>query len=134
MTFIPASIRQQVIKRAGGRCEYCRRPDSSTPFGHHIDHVMPTKHGGSSDLNNLAYACVKCNTFKSSEVAVYDELTEALAPLFNPRTQHWDEHFQLIEAEIVGKTATGRITVRLLQMNHPNQLKIRRALIAAKIW
>jgi hypothetical protein len=35
---------------------------------------------------------------------------------------------------IFGKTAIGRVTVRLLQMNHPEQLEIRLQLIQAGVW
>jgi len=40
----------------------------------------------------------------------------------------------MINATIVGKTAAGRVTVRLLQMNEPEQREIRRLLIAAGEW
>jgi hypothetical protein len=54
--------------------------------------------------------------------------------LFNPRTQKWDEHFELVGAAIQAKTAVGRVTVRLLQMNHPQRLEVRRLLISARKW
>lgn len=61
-------------------------------------------------------------------------MTGELAPLYNPRLQHWDEHFELVGDEIIGKTPIGRITVRLLQMNHPEQVEARRLIIAAGLW
>lgn len=41
------------------------------------------------------------------------------------------DHFQLKGAEIVPLTPTGRITVRLLQFNHPDRIEERDLLIAA---
>jgi hypothetical protein len=35
-----------------------------------------------------------------------------IVPLFNPRTQAWNDHFELANGvEISGRTATGRATV-----------------------
>jgi hypothetical protein len=49
-------------------------------------------------------------------------------PLFNPRTQSWQEHFALDDIMIVGLTPIGRATVRLLHMNAEDRLKVRAAL------
>jgi hypothetical protein len=82
----------------------------------------------------LAWACFQCNVAKGSDVASYDAQTDELTPLYNPRTQEWDDHFELDGAEIVGKTPVGRVTVRLLQMNHPERIEIRYWLIEAGLW
>jgi hypothetical protein len=57
-----------------------------------------------------------------------------VALLYNPRTQRWGEHFALSGALIVGLTASGRVTVRLLGMNSANQVEIRQRLIGAGEW
>jgi hypothetical protein len=91
-------------------------------------HIIPVKrHNGSNALSNLAWACLDCNTFKGSDIAAYDELTKELTPLFNPRTQKWDEHFEIHNFIIVGMTAIGRVTVRLLLMNDPERIEARRS-------
>jgi hypothetical protein len=51
-----------------------------------------------------------------------------------PHHNAWDDHFQLIDDKIVGKTPTGQTTVQLLQINHPEQVEMRRLLIAAGLW
>jgi hypothetical protein len=51
--------------------------------------------------------------------------TGQLTPLFNPRVHRWDEHYRLHDGEILGLTAMGRVTVRLLQMNRPARIKER---------
>ena len=52
--------------------------------------------------------------------------------LFNPRKQDWTVHFQIMDAKIEGKTAEGRLTVRLLQLNHPDRIESRDLLVKAK--
>jgi hypothetical protein len=49
-----------------------------------------------------------------------------IVPLFHPRNDAWDDHFQVHEA---GITPTGTATARLLKMNDGDQLEIRTALI-----
>jgi len=48
-----------------------------------------------------------------------------VAPLFNPREDDWDEHFELREGYVRGKTPVGRATVRLLNMNAPRRVALR---------
>jgi hypothetical protein len=50
-----------------------------------------------------------------------------LVRLFNPRTEHWPDHFQLaLDGELRGRTATGRATIKQLQMNSMSQRIARR--------
>lgn len=86
-------------------------------------------HGGTSDPANLAWSCMDCNVHKGTNIASYDRITDALTPLFNPRSQLWPEHFQLQGAEIGGVTPVGRVTVALLDMNNPQQLRTRQIMI-----
>lgn len=48
-----------------------------------------------------------------------------MVPLFNPRTQRWEEHFELEGVWIVGRTPIGRTTVRVLAMNADEQREVR---------
>lgn len=134
MTSISSGVRREVRERAKRRCEYCHKPDSTTAFGHQVDHILSLKQGGTSDLDNLAYACLACNKFKGSDIAAYDENTEDLIPFYNPRKQNWDEHFTFEDARIIGQTPVGRVTVRIFQLNHPKQLEIRRDLMDSGQW
>jgi len=45
--------------------------------------------------------------------------------LFHPRHERWEEHFAWHGNQIVGKSAIGRTTVRVLQMNSEDQLALR---------
>jgi hypothetical protein len=49
--------------------------------------------------------------------------------LFHPRQDKWSEHFAWRRALIVGVTPTGRATVALLAMNHPDYVLLRESLI-----
>jgi hypothetical protein len=134
MTAIPGAIRDIVRERADRRCEYCRKPEGISVYPHHIEHIIARKHGGSSSLENLAWARFQCNVAKGTDIASYDNMTGELVPLYNPRSHIWDEHFELVNDEVVGRTAIGRVTVRLLQINHPEQVETRRLIIAAGLW
>lgn len=46
---LPAALRQSVVQRAQGRCEYCLIHEDHTLLAHHVDHVIARKHGGGLD-------------------------------------------------------------------------------------
>ena len=123
---ISAVLRREVRERARERCEYCLIAELQTFDPHEPDHLIALKHGGETSSANLALACLKCNRFKGTNIASLDPLTGELVALFNPRTQRWAEHFQLNGARIVPLTAIGRATERLLRMNIPSRLKLRK--------
>ena len=89
-----ADYRDSVRQRAGSRCEYCRKPEMFGSYPHHLEHIIARKHGGVSEMENLAWACFQCNVAQGTDIASYDTETQALTPLFNPRTQEWDTHFE----------------------------------------
>jgi hypothetical protein len=130
MTYIPVDLRRLVIQRAGNCCEYCRMSVADRLLPFEIDHVISEKHGGATDAENLCLACFRCNGLKGSDIASADPDSGAATFLFNPRTQHWDEHFSLDGAIIRPLTAAGRVTVFLLRLNAPIQIEQRTLLIA----
>lgn len=125
---LPESLRRLVAARADHRCEYCllHERDSYTP--HQVDHILSRKHGGSSDPENLAWACIRCNAWKGSDVSSVDPNTGGLIPLFHPRRHRWSDHFELRNHTIEPLTAIGAGTVRLLRLNSDQRLAERRAL------
>jgi hypothetical protein len=128
MPDIEAALREFVRSRAAGLCEYCRYSDRFTLVEHEIDHVIAVKHGGQTIEENLALCCTICNRFKGSDIASIDPETGQLTPLFNPRSDRWDEHYELHNGEILALTAKGRTTVRLLRMNRPARVRERQLL------
>jgi len=102
------ALRPQVRDRAQGCCEYCQLPEEEDFVRYEVDHVIAEQHGGKTALDNLAYACLDCNKRKGPNIASLDPNTHLLTPLYNPRIQKWDDHFQLnTEGTISGLTAEG---------------------------
>ena len=121
------SIRELVWRRAGDACEYCRIPQSATPLiPFHVEHIIARQHGGTDDPSGLAIACDRCNAFKGPNLSSIDSESGNIVLLFNPRRDSWDEHFAFRGGTIVGLTPTGRATVRLLQMNAPRRVELRK--------
>lgn len=125
MTYIPALLRRQVIERAQNHCEYCLIPAEVAFFPHEVDHVIAEKHGGTTTIDNLAFACWRCNRHKGSDLTSFDPQTQILSPLFNPRTQVWTEHFAYEGKRIVGMTPEGRTTISLLRLNSEERFRER---------
>ena len=126
MSDIPAGLREEVVARAGGRCEYCRLSQLGQEATFHIDHVIPRAAGGPTTGDNLALAGVSCSLRKWATQAAPDPDSGHDVPLFNPRTQVWAEHFRWDGELVVPLTATGRATVAALAMNRPLILAVRR--------
>ena len=123
-----AAVRNLVRRRAGDRCEYCGLHQAQSPLAAlHLEHIRPRKHGGTDDADNLALACVDCNLHKGTNVAGYDPQTGTLTELYHPRRQNWAEHFEWREVFIVGRTAIGRTTVDVLNLNSEERLQLRTA-------
>ncbi len=125
---IPDALREQVAERASRQCEYCLLHDQDALMPHEADHIRPLKHHGATALDNLAYACFRCNRRKGTDIAGYDGETGRLTPLFNPRLDHWSQHFVLESGLIRPLTATGRVTVDLLGLNLAERVEERLAL------
>lgn len=121
--------RQDIFDRAGGCCEYCRMPQELTVVPHEVDHIRAQKHGGTSTGDNLALCCFYCNSFKGPNIAGIDPDTDTLQPLYHPRKDHWKDHFEWNGPELVGKTAIGRTTIEVLNVNLPERVEHRRLLI-----
>lgn len=115
---ITVALQREVVQRSGGCCEYCLVAPDNRIIQLHIDHIISKKHGGEDRLDNLCSACRSCNQYKGSDVAAIDPLTDKLSRLYNPRTQEWDDHFELqVDMTIAGLSPEGRTTVAVLRMN-----------------
>ena len=125
--YISPEIRQQVAARADFLCEYCLIAEEDTFFGCEVEHIISLKHCGSSELENLAYACAFCNRHKGSDIGSITESSE-FSRFFNPRTDQWANHFQSDGVIIKPISAIGEVTARILQFNHRDQILERQAL------
>jgi hypothetical protein len=125
---IPPALRKELRERAKGCCEYCLLPEAQAFFPHEPDHIIATKHGGESTIDNLALACFDCNRFKGSDIASIDPESRELTSLFNPRTQEWTEHFSITNGLISPRTAIGRVTAIMLKLNLQSRVEVREIL------
>ena len=124
---VPATLAAKVRQRAGHRCEYCQMCQSLQGANFHIEHILPRVHGGKTIQANLALACPGCNLHKADRTSAKDPTTGEMVPMFHPRHDVWDDHFDWDGVQLKALSSSGRATVRLLQLNHPRRLLIRRA-------
>jgi len=109
-----------LLVRAKYECEYCHR--RLAEIGWQEEHIWPKSRGGTSDQDNLAVSCQRCNNNKRDHVEWIDPLTGGSFPLFNPRTLEWKNHFRFVHEEVVGTTEIGRATAALLFRSTPQYL------------
>ena len=125
-----AALRALVRRRAGDRCEYCRLPQHAVDGRFHIEHIVARQHRGDDSHGNLSLACARCNLRKGPNLSAIDDVTGEVVPLFNPRTDAWDDHFYLDGARIIGRTPIGRATAQLLHMNQRRRVELRAELLS----
>ena len=129
ITAIPAALRNRVRVRAGGCCEYCGLHEDDAFESHEADHVIAQQHRGKTSAENLAFACWECNRRKGPNLSSIDPESSEITRLFNPRYDHWADHFRVEGARIAPRTPIGRATVALLRFNSTENLVLRAALI-----
>ncbi|GAB5493900.1 MAG: HNH endonuclease signature motif containing protein [Phototrophicaceae bacterium] len=129
MTYVSTKLREAIIKRAGGCCEYCRIPEAFSSVAFHIEHIIASSHGGDTVENNLALSCSRCNLYKGTNIAAADPQTGDPTFLFHPRRQEWLEHFYLNQAVIEALTPEGRATIFVLRLNDQERVEQRNLLI-----
>ena len=125
---ISSETRRIVTTRANFVCEYCLIAEADAYFRFQVEHIISRKHGGLSELENLALSCVFCNRYKGSDIASLTPETSELIRFYNPRVDRWSEHFRLNGIVIESLTDIGEATVRILQMNHDDQILERQVL------
>ncbi|RMG25661.1 MAG: HNH endonuclease [Bacteroidetes bacterium] len=125
-------IRDFVKERAHGYCEYCGHPEIYANQFYSIEHIIPLSKNGTNELDNLAYSCQPCNGHKYNKTRVLDPVSGQIVPLFNPRKHSWTAHFCWSEdyLNIEGISATGRATVKALELNRKNLVNLRRILFS----
>lgn len=130
---VPAALRRLVAARAQGYCEYCHSPEEFATEGFTVEHIKPRFVGGETTLENLAWSCVGCNSYKQARTQAIDPETNQLEFLFHPRTSAWNTHFSWSDdfTTIVGRTACGRATIEALRLNRPGIVNLRRLLVMA---
>ncbi len=113
---LPQRVRDAVARRANFRCEYCLIAEVDSFFDHEVDHVISRKHGGSDEMDNLAYACVACNRYKGSDIGSLST-GNRFVRFFNPRHDEWRTHFKIVGTEIIPLTEVAEVTIRIFRLN-----------------
>ena len=116
-----------VEERADGRCEYCQMHQSLQGATFHLEHIVPETKGGSSELDNLAWACPSCNFRKSDRIELTDPDTNETVPMFHPRRDSWADHFRWDGLLVVALTPIGRALIATFDLNHLRRQRIRQA-------
>lgn len=126
--YVSAEVEQRIRQVAKSRCGYCLSPQHLVMARLEIEHIIPLAKGGSSEEDNLWLACPLCNRYKGDKIEAVDPQTGQAAPLFNPRTQNWFNHFRWSDdgLRIIGLTTVGRATVAALHLDDdPDALIVR---------
>ena len=128
---ISKAKKEQVAKRAGNCCEYCRSNADFSPDPFSVEHIIPLSKKGSGALSNLAYSCQGCNNRKYNHTKAIDPVTSEIVRLFHPRNDKWLDHFQwsLDKTAIIGITPYGRATVAKLDLNRKGVVNLRDVLV-----
>jgi HNH endonuclease len=129
-----AALTRLVWRRARSRCEYCQMSQEFDDAPFEIDHIISKKHHGLTVSSNLALSCFHCNSFKGSNIDGRDLLTHKFSQLFNPRRHKWNRHFHWEGAYLRGRTAVGRVTIDVLNINDPLRVELRQELIEEGIF
>ena len=129
---VTARQRQRVAERAQHCCEYCLSQIRFATQSFSVEHITPRHHGGTTTLDNLAFACQGCNNHKHIKTEGFDGVSGQQVSLYHPRRDRWSAHFRWDEdcTLIVGITPIGRATVVALRLNRDNVVNLRHVLYA----
>lgn len=133
--YVSEKVKVLVAKRANYRCEYCKIYERHSFLSFHIEHIISLKHGGSSEIDNLAFSCPVCNINKGSDIATFIDESNVPIRFFNPRKDTWSEHFKLeLTGYLSPKTKIGEATIKILALNHPDSIIERLSMIKMGIF
>jgi hypothetical protein len=131
---LSSHIEPFLLAQAEHRCEYCHFPIAFTELPFEVDHIIAKKHGGGDEAGNLAVSCFYCNSYKGPNIAGIDPETSEIVRLFHPRHDVWALHFQWDYTKLIGLTASGRATIQVLCMNHPDAIAVRDSLLREGVF
>lgn len=132
MARIPSALREYVVERALGLCEYCQTAQIVV-VTMEVDHIIPESAGGPTHPDNICLICRGCNSFKHHFQTGIDSETGQEVALFNPRTQDWEDHFRWSNdgTLLIGRTSTGNATIARLRINREDAVVSRQKWVQA---
>ena len=119
---LSADLREQVRQRADCACEFCGVSEIDVGGLLTIDHFCPRSKGGADTLENLIYACIRCNQYKQD----YWPRDDVSPQLWNPRESFFSLHF--VESEdgrLMALTIVGDFNMRRLRLNREQLIHYR---------
>lgn len=118
-THVGRALRAKAAVAAPYRCGYCLTTEANVGIPMEIEHIIPESLGGPTTEDNLWLACPPCNAHKANRRDAVDPETGSRVALFDPRRQLWAMHFEWSSdgTVILGRTPTGRATMRALDLN-----------------
>jgi hypothetical protein len=126
---ISLKTRLFVAERAEYRCEYCRVQEADMFYAFQIEHIVPIKHGGGNEVENLAYACPHCNQHKGTDLTTFLDNYDDLVAIYHPRKMDWHSHFEVLTGAIQSSTRVGMATIKLLHFNEVDLVILRQLLM-----
>jgi hypothetical protein len=120
-------------KEFGGRCVYCRASDAiSGVQGFGVDHYRPKRRFATlaTEYLNLYYSCNRCNSNKGQ---FWPTPQQQKAKVFvpNPCEHVMADHMRFHGSAVAHRSNAGEFTVELLDLNEPDVVKLRDAIIRA---
>lgn len=117
-----------IRQRYAFACGYCGVSEVSTGGLLTVDHYCPLSAGGDDSLDNLVYACVRCNQYKYTFWPSDGDKAlglRILHPLQDILVHHYRHNPQTGQLEPL--TETGRFHITLLRLNRPQLVRYRLA-------
>ena len=75
--YLSAALRQKLLDADDHRCAYCGTPQANSGSPMVVDHIVPRSQGGATRLDNLCFACYRCNLYKGPRMEAIDPLSGA---------------------------------------------------------
>lgn len=107
-------LRMQIRQRAKFACEFCGVTEANVGGQLTLDHFQPKSKGGSDELKNLLYCCVRCNQYKQDYWPSQPNDPMIWNPLVEPAAAHFLEGE---EGKLFPLTDTGSFTIERLRLN-----------------
>jgi len=115
-----------IRQRYAYACGYCGVDEVSAGGVLTIDHYRPLYAGGSDSLDNLVYACVRCNQYKHSFWPTAEEERlgfRILHPLHDSLAAHF--RVNVPSGHLEPRSETGKFHITLLRLNRPQLVQHR---------
>ena len=99
-------------------CGYCGVSEADVGAELTVDHFRPTSRGGDESLDNLVYACPRCNLLKGDFYPSDEERAAGLRvlhPLSDDLLQHIS--FSSSTGRLTPLSLTGKFHIHVLQLN-----------------